>query len=104
MANHELFVNPQEIRACAERLKQYAEEMNGTMEDFRRKVRSTESFYEAKSASDMMEKFSGLEGELGKFTAYLRKVAAYLIQNVADPADIVDQVAAQNVANIRKPQ
>jgi energy-converting hydrogenase Eha subunit F len=53
---------------------------------------------------EMRDKFANLEPELGKFTAYLRKVAAYLTQNVADTAEVVDQIAAQNVASIRKPQ
>lgn len=104
MANRELFVKPEEIRLCANRLRQYAEDMNNTMNDFRSKVRSTESIYESNSAADMREKFALLEPELEKFTAYLRKVSAYLTQNVADPADVVDQVASQNVASIKKPQ
>ncbi len=104
MANSELFVNPEEIRVCANRLKQYAEEMDGTLQDFRTKIKSTEEFYEANSAMEMRDKFANLEPELGKFTAYLRKVAAYLTQNVADTAEVVDQIAAQNVASIRKPQ
>ena len=104
MANRELFVNPEGIRICAGRLKQYAEEMNMTLDDFRIKVRSTEEFFQSNSAMEMREKFAGLEGELEKFTSYLRKVSAYLTQNVADPADVVDQVASQNVASIKKPQ
>lgn len=104
MANRELFVDPESIRVCADRLKQYAEEMNNTLDDFRRKVKGTEEFYESNSAIDMRDKFTTLEPELEKFTAYIRKVAAYLTQNVADPAEVVDQIAAQNVATIRKPQ
>ena len=104
MANSEMFVNPEEIRVCANRLKQYAEDMNNTLEDFRRKEKSTEEIYECNSATDMRDKFATLEPELEKFTAYLRKVAAYLTQNVAEPAEVVDQIAAQNVASIRKPQ
>lgn len=104
MPNRELFVNPEEIKGCANRLIQYAEEMNNTLNEFRDKVRSTEEVYQAYSASEMRDKFSTLEPELEKFTAYVRKVAAYLNQNVAEPADVVDRVAAQNVANIKKPQ
>lgn len=104
MANRELFVDPEEIKICAERLRQYAGDINNTLENFRAKIKSTESFYESNSASEMREKFTTLEPELEKFTAYIRKVAAYLTQNVAEPADVVDQVASRNVANIRKPQ
>lgn len=104
MPNVELFVNPEEIRVCAGKLRQYAEQMNNTLGNFRVKMRSTEDFYEAESAFEMREKFTSLEPELEKFTAYIRKVAAYLEQNVADPAEVVDQVASHNVANIRKPR
>ena len=103
MANKELFVNPQEIKLCAEKLKLYAEEMNITMNDFRRKIKSTESIYMAKSAMEMRDKFAGMEAELEKFTAYIRKVSAYLNQNVAEPAEVVEQIATQKVANIKKP-
>lgn len=104
MANREIFVDPDGIRVCADRLCQYAAGMNETLEDFRRKIRSTESIYQSQSATDMRDKFAVLEPELEKFTAYLRKVSAYLVQNVAEPAAVVDQIASQNVVNIRKPQ
>lgn len=104
MANREMFVNPEGIRSCADSLRQYADQMNCTLDDFRSKIRSTEAIFESDSADAMREKFRTMEPELEKFTAYVRKVAAYLNQNVADPAEVVDQVASQNVASIKKPQ
>ena len=51
----------------------------------------------------MRDKFTELKPQFEKFTAYVKKVATYLIQNVAEPAEVTDQVASQNVANIKKP-
>ena len=45
-----------------------------------------------------------IKAELEKYEAYLLKVANYLEQNVAEPMEIVEQVAIQNVAAIKKPQ
>lgn len=52
----------------------------------------------------MRDRYEELKPELEKFYSYLRKVAAYLKQNVAEPAEVLDRVAQQNVANIKKPQ
>lgn len=52
----------------------------------------------------MRDKFNELKPELEKFDSYLRKIANYLNQNVAEPTEVTDQVASQNVANIKKPQ
>ena len=104
MANREIFVDPEGIRSCSDSLRQYADQMNCTLDDFRTKMKSTEAIFESDSAEAMRDKFRTLEPELEKFTAYIRKVAAYLNQNVADTAEVVDQIAAQNVASIKKPQ
>ena len=103
MPNNELFVNPEEIRICANRLRLYAEEMKNTLDGFRMKIKSTAPFYESKSATEMRNKFTALEPELEKFTAYIKKVSAYLDQNVADPSDTIEQINSQNIAKIRKP-
>lgn len=103
MANKEIFVNPTEIRNCSNKLNGYADEMKDTLDNLIIKMDATESTYQAQSAIDMRDKFNELRPELEKFTAYLRKVAAYLTQNVADPAEVTDQVASQNVASIKKP-
>ena len=78
--------------------------MKDTLDNLVIKMESTEATYQAQSATDMRDKFNELKPELEKFTAYLRKVSAYLIQNVAEPAEVVDQVASQNVASIKKPR
>lgn len=104
MANKEIFVNPAEIKNCANKLNGFADNMKETLDNLVIKIQSTESIYQAQSATDMRDKFNELKPELEKFTAYIRKVAAYLTQNVADPAEVTDQVAAQNVASIKKPR
>lgn len=103
MANKEIFVNPAEIRNCSNKLNGYADSMKDTLDNLVIKMQSTEATYQAQSAVDMRDKFNELKPELDKFTAYIRKVAAYLTQNVADPTEVTDQVASQNVANIKKP-
>ena len=104
MANKEIFVNPAEIRNCSTKLSGFADQMKDTLDDLVVKIESTEAIYQAQSATDMRDKFNQLKPELEKFTAYIRKVANYLTQNVAEPAEVTDQVASQNVASIRKPQ
>lgn len=104
MANKEIFVNPAEIRNCSSKLNGFADQMEGTFNELIIKIEGTESTYQAQSATDMRDKFNQLKPELEKFTAYIRKVANYLTQNVAEPAEVTDQVASQNVASIRKPQ
>lgn len=75
-----------------------------TLDTLVAKMESTQSTYQAQSATEMRDRFNELKPELEKFDSYLRKIATYLTQNVADPADVTDQVASQNVANIKKPQ
>jgi len=103
MANKELFVNPEEIRNCSSLLNSYADQIKDTLDNLVVKMDSTEALYQAQSATDMRDKFTELKPQFEKFTAYVKKVATYLIQNVAEPAEVTDQVASQNVANIKKP-
>lgn len=100
----EIFVNPQEIRNCVVKINSYADNMEDQLNDLIAKIESTASTYQADSANDMRDKFNELKPEITKFTAYLRKVANYLNQNVAEPAEITDAVAQQNVASIHRPQ
>lgn len=102
MANM-IFVNPEQIRNCSSKVNGIAGEMESTLADLVAKMASTENIYQAQSATDMRDKFEQLRPELEKFTAYLKKVSTYLVQNVAEPAEITDQVASQNVATIKKP-
>lgn len=104
MASSAIFVNPDEIRGCADRLTTVADQIKGTLDDLVIKIASTETNYQAQSATDMRDKFNELKPELEKFDSYLRKISTYLKQNVAEPAEVTDQVASQNVANIKKPQ
>ena len=105
MANaRELLVNPAEIRNCSNQINTYANEMKDTLDNIAVKIDSTEAYYQAQSATEMRDKFNELKPEFEKFTGYLRKVAAYLTQNVAEPAEVVDQIAVQNVASIKKPR
>lgn len=104
MASSEIFVNPGEIRNCSSKLTNTANQIKSTMDDLVIKIASTETNYQAQSASDMRDKFNELRPELERFDSYLRKIATYLTQNVAEPAEVTDQVASQNVASIKKPQ
>lgn len=98
-----IFVSPEEIRNCSNKINGIANDMEATLSDLASKIASTESIYQAQSATDMRDRFNELKPNLEKFTAYLKKVSTYLVQNVADPADVTDRVASQNVASIRKP-
>lgn len=98
-----IFVSPEEIRNCSNKINGIANDMEATLNDLVIKMASTEAIYQAQSATDMREKFDTLKPQLEKFTAYLKKVSTYLVQNVAEPADVTDRVASQNVASIRKP-
>lgn len=102
-ANKELFVNPQEIKNCSNQINSISAQMKETLDDLVVKMASTEQYYQAQSATEMREKFNELKPEFEKFTNYLKKVATYLVQNVAEPAEVVDQMAVQNVASIKKP-
>lgn len=104
MAASQIFVNPEEIRNCANNIEGISGRMKDTLADLNTKILSTESIYQAQSATDMREKFEQLRPELEKFDSYLTKIANYLKQNVAEPTEVTDNVASQNVANIRKPQ
>jgi len=104
MAASEIFVNPAEIRNCSNRLVTTADQIKGTLDDLVIKMESTEATYQAQSATDMRDKFNELKPEFEKFDSYLRKIATYLTQNVAEPTEVTDQVASQNVASIKKPQ
>ena len=101
--SRELFVNPEMIRSHAAQIRQISGMIKDNLSQVSAKIKSTESIYVAESATEMREKFDTLKPELDKFESYLLKVANYLEQNVAEPAEIVDRVAAQNVASIRKP-
>lgn len=103
MANMTIFVNPAEIEECATRMESISNRMKDTLDDLVVQIESTQSIYEADSATEMREKFNVLKPELEKFSDYLKKVANYLKQNVVETAKITDEVAISNVANIRKP-
>ncbi len=103
MASSQIFVNPAEIRNCSSKIIGYANDIKAALDDVTVKMQSTEAIYQAQSATDMRDKYNTLKPELEKFDSYLRKVATYLTQNVAEPAEVTDQVASQNVANIKKP-
>jgi uncharacterized protein YukE len=102
-ASKELFVNPEAIKSCSNQITGISEKMKDTLDNIVVKMASTEQYYQAQSATEMRDKFNELKPEFEKFTNYLKKVAAYLIQNVAEPAEVVDQTAVQNVASIKKP-
>ena len=104
MPSSEIFVNPEGIRDCANQLEMKASEIENTLGQLTTKIGSTQSIFESNSATDMRDRYEELKPELDKFYSYLRKVAAYLKQNVAEPAEVLDRVAQQNVANIKKPQ
>ena len=104
MANSkELFVNPELIRNCAEKIKDYAARIKNTLEDLVVKMQSTEATYQAQSATEMGDKFNELKSILDNYYEYLINIANFLTQNVAEPAEVVDQIAVQNVASIHKP-
>ena len=100
----QLYVNSDMIRALAQQIRQISGQMKNNINDVALKIKSTESIYVAESATEMRDKFDALKPELEKYEAYLLKVANYLEQNVAEPMEIVEQVAIQNVAAIKKPQ
>lgn len=105
MANtQQLFVNPEMIRALAQQIRQISGQIKQNINDVALKIKSTENIYIANSATEMRDKFEALKPELEKYEAYLLKVANYLEQNIADPLEIVERVASQNVASIQKPQ
>ena len=105
MANaKELFINPEAVRALASQFQTIASRMNNTLTSVSTEMQNTQYFYEAQSATDMRDGFTEVKSRIDTFVNYLNKVATYLVQNVADPADIVDQVASSNVAAIKKPQ
>lgn len=103
MANAELFINPEVVRTLASQFQNISQRMSATLTSVASEIHNTESTYQAQSATDMRENFNEVKAKLDQFYSYLQKVATYLIQNVADPADIVDQVAASNAASIKKP-
>lgn len=103
MANKELFINPEAVRSLAESFNNIATRISETLNSVSSEVQNTESLYQAQSATDMRDKFNEIKSVIDKYAAYLRKVATYLTQNVADPADVVDSIASQNVAAIKKP-
>jgi uncharacterized protein YukE len=101
--NRELFINPEQIRECARRITVYSSEMQNTLNDIDAKIQSTEAIFVAESATALREQFQQMKSYFEKFDSYLNKVASYLNVNVADPAEITDRVAQQNVAAIKKP-
>ncbi|MBP0970652.1 MAG: hypothetical protein J5753_01300 [Oscillospiraceae bacterium] len=102
--NQQLFANPDMIRALAQQIRTLSGQIKQNINDVALKIKSTESIYVANSATEMRDKFEALKPELEKYEAYLLKVANYLEQNIADPLEIVERVASQNVASISKPQ
>ncbi len=102
--NQQLFANPDMIRALAQQIRTLSGQIKQNINDVALKIKSTESIYVANSATEMRDKFEALKPELEKYEAYLLKVANYLEQNIADPLEIVERVASQNVASIQKPQ
>lgn len=103
MTNTELFINPEAVRTLAHQFETIATRMNTTLNSVATEIQNTEATYQAQSATDMRDKFNEVKSKIEVFVNYLNKVAAYLVQNVADPADVVDQVASNNVAAIKKP-
>ena len=103
MANTELFINPESVRSLADSFNTIASRISDTLNSVATEINNTESIYQAQSASDMRDRFNEIRSTIDKYAEYLKKVATYLVQNVADPADVVDQVASQNVAAIKKP-
>ncbi len=103
-SSKQLFANSEMIRDCAQQIREIAGQMKNNLEDVASKIKSTENTFIAESADEMRDKFEALKPELEKYEAYLVKVANYLEQNIADPVEIVERVASQNVAAIKKPQ
>lgn len=102
-SSRELFVNPEQIKACANRINALSNRMNNTLRELIARMKSTEAIYQAQSATAMREKFEETKPILDEFDDYLRTIAAFLINNVADTATVVDQAAVQRVAAIHKP-
>ncbi len=101
--NSELFVNPQQLNAIAADFKMLASQIDGILTNASTTMAQTQSVYESESGEAMREQFRSLKGQLDQFNNYLVKVANYLVQNVAEPAKVVEQVAKSNVAAIKKP-
>lgn len=104
MATQELFINPEAVRALAQQFQTISSRMNTTLNNISTEIDNTENTFQSQAATDMRDKFIEVKNSIETFVNYLNKVATYLVQNVADPADVVDQVASSNVAAIKKPQ
>jgi uncharacterized protein YukE len=101
--NLELFVNSDQIKALANQIKTLSLRMNTTLSSISTEIMGTDSTYESQSASDLRERFTEVRSKLNQFYEYLIKVSTYLVQNVAEPAEVVEQVSINNVAAIKKP-
>lgn len=98
----ELFVNPEALRSYASEIRRLADILADILEQMANLVRNTETIFESESATQLREKFAQLYETMKLFWAYLLKVANYLEQNVAEPAEIVERVSSQNIAAIKK--
>ena len=101
--SNELYIVPEQIRNYSNKIQTYADMIDDELANFVAQMQSTEITYQAQSATEMREKFESIRATLEKYAAHLRKIAAFLNQAVAEPAEVVEQVAVQNVASIHKP-
>ena len=104
MAGSEIFVDPNEVKNCASKIKGYAGDIKECLNEAAGKMRSTEQNFQSQAASDMRDKFEAMKADFDKFENYLNKVASYLTQNVAEPVTAINAAAVKNVASIKKPK
>lgn len=104
MAGSKIFVDPNEVKSCSDRISKIAGDIKETLNEAAGKMSSTEQNFQSQAAIDMRDKFNSMKGDFDKFEAYLNKIASYLKQNVADPVTAINAAAVKNVASIKKPK
>ena len=102
MASEKIFLNSDEIRSCAENIKNHDARIKELLAEFEKEMRKVETIWTSEAEEAMKEAFDTLKPSFEKFHRYNEKVVAHLKTNVAEARDALDAALKNNVSNLKR--
>ena len=102
MAGERIFLNSNEIRNCADKIKVRDAAIMDLLNDFEAEIRNVEAKWGSEASDEMKEAFQALKPSFDKFHRYNEKVVSHLRTNVAEARDVLDEALKGNASNLRR--
>lgn len=102
MANEKIFLNSEEIRACANQVQTHDARIMELLAEFESEMRKIETIWTSEAEEAMKEAFDTLKPSFEKFHRYNEKVVTHLKTNVAEARDALDAALKNNVSNLKR--